>query len=134
VSPAGAGEPGPGAGAARDRIELRGLRVHGYHGVLDRERREGQDFLIDAVLWLDTAAAAAADNLSLTVDYAALADRLVTVAAGPPVQLIETLAQRLADVAAAEPLAREVEITVHKPQAPVGHPVADVSVTIRRSW
>jgi dihydroneopterin aldolase len=115
-----------------DRIELRGLRVFGYHGVLDTERQEGQEFVIDAVLWLDTAPAAATDDLSLTVNYAALAGRLVTIAAGPPVQLIETLAQRLADAAVAGPLAREVEITVHKPQAPVGHPFDDVAVTIRR--
>jgi dihydroneopterin aldolase len=115
-----------------DRIELRGLRVFGYHGVLDSERSEGQDFVIDAVLWLDTSPAAGTDDLSLTVNYAALADRLVTIAAGPPVQLIETLAQRLAAAALAEPLAREVEITVHKPQAPVRHPFHDVAVTIRR--
>jgi dihydroneopterin aldolase len=115
-----------------DRIELRGLRVFGYHGVLDSERQEGQEFVIDAVLWLDTAPAAATDNLSLTVNYAALADRLVIIAAGPPVRLIETLAQRLAAAAVAEPLAREVEITVHKPQAPVGHPFDEVAVTIRR--
>lgn len=115
-----------------DRIELRGLQVFGYHGVLDSERSEGQDFVIDAVLWLDTSPAAGTDELSLTVNYAALADRLVTIAAGPPVQLIETLAQRLAAAALAEPLAREVEITVHKPQAPVGHPFHDVAVTIRR--
>jgi dihydroneopterin aldolase len=115
-----------------DRIELRGLRVFGYHGVLDSERQEGQEFVIDAVLWLDTAPAAATDDLSLTVNYAALADQLVTIAAGPPVRLIETLAQRLADAAVAGPLARDVEITVHKPQAPVGHPFDDVAVTIRR--
>lgn len=115
-----------------DQIALRGLRVFGYHGVLDGERRDGQEFLVDAVLWLDTAPAAASDDLSLTVDYAALAGRLVAVVAGPPVRLIETLAQRLADTAAAEPLVREVEITVHKPHAPVGHEFGDVAVTIRR--
>ena len=120
----------PGSGL--DRIELRGLRVFGYHGVLDSERQEGQEFLIDAVLWLDTAPAAATDDLSLTANYAALADRLVAIAAGPPVRLIETLAQRLADAALASPLAREVEITVHKPQAPVGHPFGDVRVTVTR--
>jgi dihydroneopterin aldolase len=126
-------EPGALERVGLDRIELRGLRVFGYHGVLDAERRDGQEFHIDAVLWVNTAPAAATDDLSLTVNYAALADRLAAVAGGPPVRLIETLAQRLADAAAAEPLAREVEITVHKPQAPVGHPFADVSVTIRRS-
>ncbi len=116
---------------AADRITLRGLRVYGYHGVLEVERRDGQEFIVDAVLWLDTAAAADTDDLSMTANYAALADRLAAVVAGPPVRLIETLAQRLAD-AATGPLAREVEITVHKPHAPVGHRFADVSVTIRR--
>jgi dihydroneopterin aldolase len=100
--------------------------------VLDSERRDGQEFLVDAVLWLDTEAAAASDDLSLTVDYAALAGRLVAIVAGPPVRLIETLAQRLADAAVAEPLVQEVEITVHKPHAPVGHEFGDVAVTIRR--
>jgi dihydroneopterin aldolase len=118
--------------AVADRITLRGLRVFGYHGVLDAERRDGQEFIVDAVLFLDTAPAAAQDDLALTVNYAALADRLVAIVAGPPVQLIETLAERLAAAAAAEPLAREVEITVHKPHAPVGHRFQDVSVTIRR--
>jgi dihydroneopterin aldolase len=118
--------------AAADRITLRGLRVFGYHGVLDAERRDGQEFTVDAVLWLDTAPAAAQDDLALTADYAALADRLAAIVAGPPVQLIETLAERLAAVAAAEPLAREVEITVHKPHAPVGYRFQDVAVTIRR--
>jgi len=115
-----------------DQIALRGLRVFGYHGVLDSERRDGQEFLVDAVLWLDTTPAAASDDLSLTVDYAALAARLAAIVAGPPVRLIETLAQRLADTAAAEPLVREVEITVHKPHAPVGYEFGDVAVTIRR--
>jgi dihydroneopterin aldolase len=71
-----------------DRIALRGLRAFGYHGVLDSERRDGQEFLIDAVLWVDTAPAAASDDLALTVDYAGLADRLSAIVAGPPVGLI----------------------------------------------
>lgn len=128
------GTEAPAAGQpAGDRITLRGLRVFGYHGVLDAERENGQEFIVDAVLWLDTAPAAAADDLDLTANYAALADRLAAVVGGPPVRLIETLAQRLAEAAAAqEPLARDVEITVHKPHAPVGHRFDDVSVTIRR--
>ena len=58
---------------AADRITLRGLRVFGYHGVLDAERQDGQEFIVDAVLWLDTTAAAATDDLDLTANYAALA-------------------------------------------------------------
>jgi dihydroneopterin aldolase len=116
-----------------DRIELRGLRVFARHGVLDTERQSGQEFLIDAVLWLDTRPAAGSDDLSKTVDYGALANRLVRLAEEPPVRLIETLAERLAADCLSEPLVAEVEITVHKPQAPISHPFADVAVVIRRT-
>ncbi len=115
-----------------DRIGLRGLRVRGYHGVLDSERRDGQEFLIDAVLAVDTRPAAAADDLSLTVDYAGLSERLAGIVAGEPVRLIETLAERLAQACLAEPAVRQAEITVHKPNAPISLPFGDVSVTIRR--
>jgi len=116
-----------------DRISLRGLRVFARHGVLEAERRAGQEFLIDAVLWLDTRPAAAGDDLSKTVDYGALADRLARLAAEPPVALIETLADRLAAECLADPLVAEAEITIHKPQAPIAHPFDDVAVTIRRA-
>lgn len=115
-----------------DRIEVRGLRVRGRHGVLDAERRDGQDFLIDAVLAVDTRPAAASDDLSLTVDYAGLSDRLAAIVGGEPVNLIETLAERLAQACLAEPAVRQAEITVHKPDAPMGRPFGDVSVTICR--
>lgn len=116
-----------------DRIELRGLRVFARHGVLDSERVSGQEFVIDAVLWLDTRPAAGSDDLSKTVDYGALANRLVRLAEEPPVRLIETLAERLAAGCLSEPLVAEVEITIHKPQAPITHPFSDVTVTIRRA-
>jgi 7,8-dihydroneopterin aldolase/epimerase/oxygenase len=115
-----------------DQIVLRGLRVRGFHGVLAEERRDGQDFVIDAVLSVDTARAAATDDLAETVDYAGLAQRLAEVVAGEPVDLIETLAARLAGVCLATDLVESVELTVHKPQAPVGLPFEDVAVTIRR--
>ena len=85
------------------------------------------------MLWLDTSAAAAADALTLTADYGALAARMAQEVAGEPVALIETLASRLASACLDDPAVREVEITVHKPHAPVGLPVADIAVTIRRS-
>jgi 7,8-dihydroneopterin aldolase/epimerase/oxygenase len=116
-----------------DRIAVRGLRAFGRHGVLDHERALGQEFVIDAVLGLDTRPAAAADDLTLTADYGALATRLAAIVSGPPADLIETLAQRLADACLADPAVAEVEITVHKPHAPVTELVADISVTIRRS-
>lgn len=116
-----------------DRIEVRGLRVRGRHGVLDAERRDGQDFLIDAVLAVDTRPAATSDDLSLTVDYAGLSERLAAIVGGEPVNLIETLAERLAQACLAEPAVRQAEITVHKPDAPMGRPFDDVSVTICRA-
>jgi dihydroneopterin aldolase len=115
-----------------DQITLRGLRVRGFHGVHSRERRDGQDFVIDAVLSLDTRSAAAGDDLSRTVDYGILAERLAAVVTGEPVRLIETLADRLARVCLAEPIVQEVEITVHKPHAPLPQEFDDVTVTIQR--
>lgn len=116
-----------------DRISLTGLRAFGYHGVLPAEREQGQEFVIDAVLWLDTRAAADDDDLSLTVDYGALAGRLAGIVTGEPVALIETLAQRLVAACLDDDRVGEAEVTVHKPTAPVGVPIADVATTIRRS-
>ena len=116
-----------------DRISLTGLRAFGYHGVLPAEREHGQEFVIDAVLWLDTRPAAGADDLSLTIDYGALASTLAGIVAGAPVALIETLAHRLAAACLADDRVGQAEVTVHKPAAPVGVPIADVATTIRRS-
>jgi 7,8-dihydroneopterin aldolase/epimerase/oxygenase len=115
-----------------DRIVIRGLRAQGHHGVYAFERERGQVFLCDAVLELDTSAAAAGDDLHRTVNYADLARELYRVLAGDPVNLLEALAQRLADVCLAHEVVDAVEITVHKPQAELGVPFSDVEVTIRR--
>jgi dihydroneopterin aldolase len=117
---------------APDRIALRGVSAHAHHGVYAFERERGQLFSVDAVLEVDMRAAAAGDDLEKTVNYAELAQRLHAVLTGEPVNLIETLAQQLADVCLADPLVDAVEITVHKPQAELGVPFDDVTVTIRR--
>jgi dihydroneopterin aldolase len=119
--------------AVSDHIAIRGLRAYAHHGVYAREREHGQIFLVDAVLDLDTAAAAAGDDLTRTVNYAELAQRLHTVLATEPVQLLETLAQRLADACLRYDLVEAVEITVHKPEADLGVPFNDVTVSIRRT-
>lgn len=115
-----------------DRIALRGLRARGNHGVFDFERREGQDFVVDAVLYLDTSPAAVSDDVGDTVHYGLLADRLVAIVTGEPVNLIETLAERLAAECMVESLVEGVELTVHKPSAPIEHEFEDVSVTVTR--
>jgi dihydroneopterin aldolase len=127
-------ENGTGNGTARplDRIGLRGLSVRGRHGVLAHEREGGQVFVVDLVLGLDTAPAAAADDVTLTVHYGVLAEQVAAVVAGEPVDLIETLAQRIADTCLGHERVQEVEVTVHKPQAPITVPFDDVTVTITR--
>jgi dihydroneopterin aldolase len=115
-----------------DRITVRGIRAHAHHGVYDWEREKGQTFLVDAVLEVDTAPAAATDDLTRTVNYAELAQGLHAVLTGEPVDLLETLCRRLADVCLANELVSAVEITVHKPEADLGVPFADVTVSIRR--
>ena len=115
-----------------DRIAVRGLRAHGRHGVYAHERRDGQDFLVDVVLSVDTGDAAHSDDLRQTVDYDGLITRLVAVVEGEPVNLLETLARRLADVCLADRRVEQVEVTVHKPEAPVSAPFGDIAVTIVR--
>jgi len=115
-----------------DRVALRGLKARGNHGVFAKERAEGQTFVVDIVLGLDTRPAAATDDLALTVHYGEVAEDVVAIVQGEAVDLIETLAQRIADVCLARPLVHEVEVIVHKPDAPVTVPFDDVTITIVR--
>jgi dihydroneopterin aldolase len=115
-----------------DLITLSGLRVRGHHGVYDFERADGQDFVVDAVLELDLAGAAVSDDVTDTVHYGELAGRLAAIVAGPPLNLIEALADRLVTECLADPRVAAATVTVHKPQAPIPHEFADVAVTLRR--
>ncbi len=116
----------------RDRITLTGLRVRAHHGVFEFERAEGQEFVIDVSVAVDLAAAASGDDLGRTVHYGELAEAVVAAVERDPVDLIETVAERVASVALAHPAVQEAEVTVHKPQAPITVPFADVAVTIVR--
>ena len=115
-----------------DTIRLTGLRARGYHGVYPSERAQGQEFVIDVVLELDLTAAAVTDDVGQTVHYGELADRLVGIVSGEPVNLIETLASRLVEACLADTRVEAATVTVHKPQAPIPHSFDDVSVTLRR--
>ncbi len=117
-----------------DRMALTGVRAIGFHGVLPQEQEDGQEFLVDVVLGVfSMAAAARRDDLRDTVDYGAVAQAVVEVVTGPPVQLIETLAVAIADRCLAFGGVRTVQVTVHKPHAPIPVPFEDVAVTITRS-
>jgi len=116
-----------------DRIAVRGVTATGHHGVFDFEKREGQTFVVDVVLGVDTREAAATDDLARTVNYAEVAADVVALIVGEPVDLIETLAQQVADACLARDGVEAVEVTVHKPEAPVGVAFGDVTVTITRT-
>jgi dihydroneopterin aldolase len=115
-----------------DRIQLRGLRVRGHHGVFSHERRDGQDFVLDLALEVDLTAAAASDDLVDTIDYGALAEGAATIVGGPPRQLIEAVAGAVADKVLEDERVAAVEVTLHKPQAPITVPFDDVAVVLRR--
>ncbi|GEB51558.1 MULTISPECIES: dihydroneopterin aldolase [Streptomyces] len=116
-----------------DSVALRGLKARGHHGVFAREREEGQTFVVDLVLGLDTRPAADSDDLTRTVHYGIVAEEVVAVVEGEPVDLIETLAQRIADTCLRHDAVQEVEVVVHKPEAPITVPFEDVTLTIKRS-
>lgn len=122
--------------AATGRIRLEGVRAFGHHGVLPEERRDGQEFVIDVDLATAVGAAARTDRVADTVHYGELAERIVAAVERDPVDLIETLAQRLVDLCLEHPLVGSATVTVHKPSAPVGVPFGDVSVSLTgsREW
>ena len=117
-----------------DRIELTGLKAHGYHGVFPEENRDGQDFLVDLICWLDATRAVETDDVADTINYADLAEIAHQVITGPPYNLIEKVAGTIANIIMAryEQL-YAVEVTVHKPQAPIPRDFTDVAVVARRS-
>ena len=115
-----------------DRILLTGVRAFGRHGVLPEERASGQEFVVDVELTLDLRVAAATDRVEATVHYGVLAERIVAAVEDESVQLIETLAQRIADVVLAHPLVEHTVVVVHKPAAPITVPFGDVAVRIER--
>ena len=123
----------PGLLTTSDRLAVRGIEAVGHHGVLDFERRDGQVFRVDLVLSLDTRAAAVSDDLADTVDYGSLVDRVKASIEADPVNLIERLAQRIADLCLVDERVACAQVTVHKPEAPIAATFSDVALTITRS-
>lgn len=115
-----------------DQLAVTGIECFAHHGVFEFERRTGQRFVIDLVLGLDTAAAAACDDLALTVDYGTLVNDVKSAVESDPVDLIETLAERIAVVCCLPDRVEWARVTVHKPDAPIDATFADVALTITR--
>lgn len=117
-----------------DRIELTGLECFGYHGVFAEEKRTGQPFIVDIICWSEFAEAAAHDDLTMTINYAELANIAADIVEGPSRDLIETVASEVADtIMASFADLHAVEVTVHKPKAPIPRTFGDVAVIARRS-
>ena len=119
--------------SGRDRISLIGISAFGYHGVFDSERQRGQRFVVDVSCSLDLSSAADTDDLGKTIDYAALAQAVAADVERDPLNLIEALADRIALTCLRHEAVQCVEVTVHKPQAPMPVDVADIAVTLTRS-
>jgi dihydroneopterin aldolase len=117
----------------RHKITITGLRVFAHHGVFDFERQNGQDFYIDASIWVDGDKAAFSDDLNHTAHYGDLAKGLVELTKNNPVDLLETLAQRLLDYALnfGGGKVLKAKISVHKPGAPIPYEFEDVSITVK---
>jgi 7,8-dihydroneopterin aldolase/epimerase/oxygenase len=116
-----------------DRITLTGLEVFAHHGALPHEREFGQRFVVDVGLDLDLGPAARSDDLGDTVDYGHLAARVVEVVAGRAADLLEAVAGRVADVCLEDARVAAVEVTIHKPHAPLPVVAREVAVTVRRA-
>ncbi len=114
----------------QDELTITGIECWGHHGVLDHERREGQVFVVDLTLGFDTSLAARTDDLRDTVDYGSLVGEVKTAVESDPVDLIETLARRISDVALSDHRVEWARVTVHKPDAPIEAAFADVALTI----
>lgn len=116
-----------------DQISITGIRGMGRHGVFEHERAKGQEFLVDVELSVSTRSAASSDDLADTVDYGAVAQAVHALVVGPPVDLIETLAEHIAAACLSFAGVQSVVVTVHKPHAPIDVPFGDVAVQIERS-
>jgi dihydroneopterin aldolase len=116
----------------QDELSVTGIECFAHHGVFEHERREGQVFVIDLVLGIDTSRAAASDDLHDTVDYGSLVAHVKAAVESDPVDLIETVAQRISDVCLLDDRVEWARVTVHKPGAPIDATFADVTLTITR--
>ena len=115
-----------------DELSVTGIECYAHHGVFDHERRDGQTFVLDLMLGLDTRPAAASDDLHDTVDYGSLVAHVKAAVESDPVDLIETLAQRIADICLLDDRVQWTRVTVHKPGAPIEATFSDVTLTITR--
>jgi 7,8-dihydroneopterin aldolase/epimerase/oxygenase len=115
-----------------DELSVTGIECFAHHGVFEHEKREGQVFVVDLVLGLDTRTAAASDDLHDTVDYGSLVAQVKAAVESDPVDLIETVAERISGVCLTDSRVEWARVTIHKPGAPIAATFGDVTLTITR--
>lgn len=116
-----------------DRIRVEGIEFHGFHGVPAEERAIGHRYVVDVELELDLRESGRSDDFRLTVDYAQAARLILEIGTGPSVQLVETLAERMAAGLLNEfPQVKGVSLAVAKIHPPVALPIARCVIAIRR--
>src|SRR5471032_1892239 len=116
-----------------DRIFIKGLSLHAYHGVMSHEAKVGQSFSIDMDLEIDLSAAARSDKVVDTVSYDKVVECASKAFSAQRFRLIEAAAGRIADaVLTAFPRVNAIEVTIHKPHAPIAATFSDVGVTLKR--
>ena len=117
-----------------DQITITGIHGYGHHGLFENERSNGQDFYVDLILNLDLSQAAQSDAIEDTVNYAEITELTHQEITTDPVNLIEKLAYRIAErILSSHPKVKAITVTVHKPQAPVGLKVQDISVVVYKT-
>lgn len=118
-----------------DKIIIEGLEVFAYHGVFSEENRLGQKFILDMELYLDLSQAGLTDDLTKSVHYGEVSAFCTDWMHHHTVQLIETAAEQLVhSILLAYPLIHSIQLTLHKPWAPIGLPLKSVGVCIHRGW
>ena len=117
-----------------DKIILTGISAVGFHGIHDFERKNGQSFSVDVEIGLDLSKAGKNDELNQTIDYSLVVGMVINVLTGPPVNLIEKVAELVSEeIFRNFHQAKSVVVVVHKPEAPVGAEILDVAVRIERT-
>lgn len=122
-------------GMTGDFIKITNLKVFAHHGVFPEETRDGQDFYVNAKLFLDCRKAGKTDNLSDSLNYGEVSHFITDFLQDHTYKLIESVAEQLAEaMLLSMPVLKGVEIELCKPHALIGLPFENVSVTMKRQW
>jgi dihydroneopterin aldolase len=114
------------------KIELHGIVLHGFHGVLEEERRVGQRFLVDVELDLEHEQAARSDQIDDAVDYREIVARVRQISDARAYHLLESFSAAIADALLADWPVTEVRVRVRKPDVVLDPPVEYAAVTVER--